>query len=119
MGSLKTTQIVQGFVVVAGCPIGAHIPPFLLLILPLPTHDPRIHFTHDCDTIYHDTIYRGLLSMGPFAPLDTHTNLLHSSTFSSFLHTSHSTDNAKIGPMPQNSWYDDECQEIKLASNGK
>ena len=91
MGSMETTQIIQDFTIPPMPPWGR---PHLSTILPHHHHPPpppfppppTIHFTHDCDLIYSNTIYLGLLSMDPSAPIDTLTSqltdLLHTSTIS-------------------------------------
>ena len=85
------------------CPLGAdHTHLFSLATTPTPptlpppiTHYTTTHFTWDCDHIYQNNVYLGLLHMDPSAPLETLTshltNLLHSSALSCFPHTSHST----------------------------
>lgn len=100
-------SLIHNFII-PPCPLGMDHTYFLVsIIITAPTH-PSIHFTHECDPKYHNTFF-GHLSMDPSAPLDTIIDILHSPTISSFPHTPQSITKAKIGTLPQNSCYDDEC----------
>lgn len=98
MGSLKNTYIVWSFVVTSIGSDHTH-----LLFSLMDTTVTPTHHTPNCDITYHDIIYRGVLSMDPSTLSTQLTNFLRSSTLYSLPHMSHSTYNAKIGSIPQNS----------------
>lgn len=81
-----------------------------------PKH-PRYHFSRETSDIYISAIYDGLLAMDPHGPLEELTRglteVLHIAAGQAFPHTTVATPTPPRSHVPQNSWYDNECREMR------
>ena len=123
IGRPEATHMVDSFRV-APCPIGADHS-FLYFELKCdtshatnssqPTHHTIIHFTHELADIYSRHVQTHLSSFDSSLPLEnlttTLTHILQSAAISSFPYTKASS-HGRIGSMPQNKWYDEDCREL-------
>ena len=123
IGRPEATHMVNSFRV-APCPIGADHS-FLYFELKCdtshatnssqPNHHTIIHFMHELAHIYSRHVQAHLSSFDSSLPLENLTtklaHTLHSTTISSFPYTKHS-NHSRIGSMPQNKWYDEDCREL-------
>ena len=80
-----------------------------------PRHPTTIHFTHEHFDIYSRHVQDHLSSLDPSLPLESLTieltHILHCTTINSFPYTKHSNQ-CRVGSMPQNRWYDDDCRDL-------
>ena len=79
------------------------------------SHHTTIHFTHELPDIYSQHVQARLSSLDPSMPLESLTmeltHILHSATINNLPYTKHSNQ-GRVGSMPQNRWYDDDCRDL-------
>ena len=77
----------------------------------------RYTFTSETNTIYTEGIYQQLCFGMPNSSLDEITQILtetlHAAAVEAYLHAQPTTKR-RPGSMPQNSWYDAECREMRI-----
>ena len=77
----------------------------------------RYTFTPESDSVYRDGIYRRLADKDPECPLKELTKILtktiHEAAMEAYPHTLPHYKR-RSGSMPQNSWYDEECREMRI-----
>ena len=123
IGRPEAAHMISSFKV-GTCPIGADhcylhfeidCAPKVYHPIPLDLGHVTIHFTHELADIYSRHVQDCLPSIDLSSSLETITtqltNTLHSAAMDSFPHTRHS-HHTRIGSMPQNRWYDDECRDL-------
>ena len=75
-----------------------------------PSHHTTIHFTHELFDIYSQH-FQAHLSLHLESLTTELTHILHSATISNFPYTKHSSQ-GRVGSMPQNRWYDEDCRDL-------
>ena len=123
MGRPEATHMINSFRV-GPCPIGAD---HSFLHFEMHSDAPKaantgsldyhttIHFTHELSDIYSRHVQARLPTLDSSMSLQTLTtqltDILHSAAINSFPHTRHCSK-VRLGSMPQNRWYDEECRDL-------
>ena len=123
IGRLEATHMIKSLRV-APCPIGADHS-FLYFELKCdiynvtkscqPSHHTTIHFTHDLSNIYSQHVQAHPSSLDSSLSLENLNtkliHILHSAAISGFSYTKHSNQD-RVGAIPQNRWYDEDCVDL-------